>query len=468
MKAKRLEEILSTPLFGFSQQKEDVFTFRDAFEGVKISGSIGAGKTSGSGKCFARAYLQAGFGGLVLCAKASEVGHWQHLAQATGRSNDLLIFSPEDGQGFNFFQWLVKNGTDEGTTVQNLTRMLDATLLQSGGKETEEFWKNELQKLLLSSLDLSIKATGTINLPGLIDLILSAPVALDELEDVQWKQQSACFAFLQKVADRQAAFTEVQKADIRQTLNYWLQEYIRMPAKTRMNVVSSVTGILGKFLRSPFRELFCQETTVTPDMSRHGKVIILNLPVDRYGEIGRLAQILFTYIWQQAMLSVTGLPVFLWADEAQTFITKSTADFQARCREYMVATVYLTQSLATLEFGLGNSPTAKAIVRGLLGNLSTQVFHRQDHSETRLYASELIGRSKSSSQSGGTSFTNKDSSVQFGWNDQRDFIIHPEEFSQLATGGSINNYQVEAIIYSGGRRFSNGKQYLKVKFQQET
>lgn len=38
-------------------------------------GSIGSGKTSGSGQALALAYLRAGFGGLVLCAKCMDGIH---------------------------------------------------------------------------------------------------------------------------------------------------------------------------------------------------------------------------------------------------------------------------------------------------------------------------------------------------------------------------------------------------------
>ena len=50
----------------------DAWRVKDAFEGTQILGSPGSGKTSGSGKAIAHAFLSAGFGGLVLCAKVDE------------------------------------------------------------------------------------------------------------------------------------------------------------------------------------------------------------------------------------------------------------------------------------------------------------------------------------------------------------------------------------------------------------
>src|SRR5687767_13142327 len=83
---------LDTPLLYLSSS--DAWTIRDACEGVQVFGAIGSGKTTGSGAALARAYLRAGFGGLVMCAKPEERQLWQQYAEETGRSEHLVIFSP--------------------------------------------------------------------------------------------------------------------------------------------------------------------------------------------------------------------------------------------------------------------------------------------------------------------------------------------------------------------------------------
>lgn len=72
-----------TPLLRLSDR--DVWTVRDSFEGTQIFGATGSGKTSGSGATLARAFLKAGYGGLVLTVKREEAGQWrQWLAEAGG------------------------------------------------------------------------------------------------------------------------------------------------------------------------------------------------------------------------------------------------------------------------------------------------------------------------------------------------------------------------------------------------
>ena len=45
---------LDLPLVRFSERPQDTWTLQDAFQGVLIMGENGSGKTSGSGKHFAR------------------------------------------------------------------------------------------------------------------------------------------------------------------------------------------------------------------------------------------------------------------------------------------------------------------------------------------------------------------------------------------------------------------------------
>jgi len=79
---------LDEPLLWFSNYP---WRIRDALEGTAILGDTGSGKTSGSGKAMARAMLNAGFGGLVLCKKIDESKDWIRLAEECGRQEQLMI-----------------------------------------------------------------------------------------------------------------------------------------------------------------------------------------------------------------------------------------------------------------------------------------------------------------------------------------------------------------------------------------
>ena len=83
---------LDLPLIKFSRPN-DIWRLSDAFQDVLIIGAKGSGKTSGSGKVFASKYLQAGFGGLVLCAQIEEANLWRERLKQAGRVGDGRFFS---------------------------------------------------------------------------------------------------------------------------------------------------------------------------------------------------------------------------------------------------------------------------------------------------------------------------------------------------------------------------------------
>jgi NAD(P)-dependent dehydrogenase (short-subunit alcohol dehydrogenase family) len=84
----------SSPLLHLSAR--DRWTLDDAYMGTFIVGGTGSGKTSGSGRAIAHAFLRAGFGGLVLCAKPEEADLWRRYAAETGRRKSLVITGHAD------------------------------------------------------------------------------------------------------------------------------------------------------------------------------------------------------------------------------------------------------------------------------------------------------------------------------------------------------------------------------------
>ena len=94
----------SLVLCRLSSSAKDALTLADAKTGVLITGQTGKGKTSGPGRLLAKAYLRAGFGGLVLCAKIDEADLWRNYLRETGRATDGIFFGEnvEDGLVYSF------------------------------------------------------------------------------------------------------------------------------------------------------------------------------------------------------------------------------------------------------------------------------------------------------------------------------------------------------------------------------
>ena len=111
---------LDEPLLWFSNYP---WRIRDALEGTAILGDTGSGKTSGSGKAMARAMLNAGFGGLVLCKKIDESKDWIRLAEECGRQEQLMIVNPRSGWRFNFLDYSFRRRGEGAGFVENAVQL---------------------------------------------------------------------------------------------------------------------------------------------------------------------------------------------------------------------------------------------------------------------------------------------------------------------------------------------------------
>src|SRR6516225_5427361 len=133
---------LDLPLVRFSCRDEDMWTLRDACQGVLIMGENGSGKTSGSGELLARKFLQAGFGGLVLCFKTEEADLWRRYLAKAGRYEDGRFFSADNVFRFNFIDYESKaSGVDFAenlvTLIVDIASILKRT--EASGSEAH-FW----------------------------------------------------------------------------------------------------------------------------------------------------------------------------------------------------------------------------------------------------------------------------------------------------------------------------------------
>jgi len=406
-------------------------SIRNACEGVQIFGGIGSGKTSGSGASLAKSFLRAGMGGLVLCAKKDEVDTWKKYAAETGRTNRLLIFDESGEWRFPFLQYEVEREGKGAGYTENLVRLfatVNEAIERSKGGGGDPYWTRAMQQLLRNAIDLCMLATGEVSLPLINDIILSAPNSPEQRD---------------------------------------------IAPKTRSGILSMFTSMADALLRRPFRMLFSEpspiEQDALPELTHEGFIIVMNLPVKEFGNSGRAAQVIYKYMWQQAAerrnIKDNPLPIFLWVDEAQNFVTEYDMQFQATARSSRACTVYLTQNLPNYYAEMGGAHS-KSRVDSLVGNLQTKIWHANSDPETNKHAAETIGRSwhkkkGSSFNVGGDNLSSGGSVTQ-----SFDFDVIPQEFTRLRKGSPVNDFLVDAIIYQNGRQWSNGKTFLPAVFHQ--
>ena len=476
---------LSESLFKLS--KKDDFRIRNAVEGVLIFGTTGGGKSSGSGKTINQAYLNAGFGGLVLCAKSDEAQLWQGHASEAGRSDDLTLFRPEGPWRLNFLDEELQRKTRGGGDSEVIVNMLMtiAEIIKGddakGGAQSDGgFWESGSKLLLHKAVDLVAMARGKITIADIYYVLNSAPKSIEQSRSAEWQASSACYQYLKHIYHRPKSAAEAR--DFQIVENYWMGTFPETAEKTRSIFVASITPLIDTLNRSPLRELFCTETNINLRALEEGKIIVVDLPITEFAEIGKYAAAIMKYCAQRSLerrdVSTNPRPVFIWQDEAQHFVLKTDMMFQTICRSYRVCNVLLTQNVSNLYAVMGGGDKSKSLVDSLAGTLNTKIFHSNSDNVTNVWMADHIGRSVQmvcnanishpSRNAVASAFGFGQSNITSGVSEIYEYEVQPSVATALKNGGPANHWEVQAILFCNGMCFhATGRPYLFCTFKQK-
>lgn len=452
----------------------DYWTTRDACEGVQIFGGIGSGKTSGSGYYLAHSFLASGFGGLVCCAKPDERATWERYAAACGRTQELIIVSPHDPRWrFNFLDYELRRPGLGGGMTENIVALFNTVKEIVEGKQStasgEDFWDRSANELLRNAVDLFALAGRPLSLDALVAFIADAPQSIAEAESEAWARSSFCAEVIIAASKHRA--TPRQEHDFQTALRYWLKSYPALADRTRTSIVATFTSVADVLLHGIAWELLATETTFIPEHTfTHGAIIVLDVSVQEYNELGRIVQGIFKYMFQRAILRRAGKereyprPVFLWADESQNFVSSFDFQYQAVARSARACTVYLTQNISNYYSALG-SAQGKDQANALLGNFQTKIFHANTDHPTNQYAAETIAQHEKEIPNFSHS---PDGGFSVGTSQQLRYKVPPEAFTTLRKGGPEHNKEVDAIFFQGGRVWrATGDTFIGTTFKQQ-
>lgn len=457
-----------------------------AMRGIFITGQTGSGKSTSSAAHLADAMLRAGFGGLVLSVK-SERETWERYCREAGRMSDLVVFDASSQWRFNPIDHEVsRSGVGAGlceNVVHLLMTLLDTAGRNSGrgdGREDSAYWRNACKQLLRNAVDLSMLAKGRVTVPELYQLVISAPTSPQQVRSEEWRASSFCFKRL-TAADRRQK-TPRQENDFALVADYFLIEYPSLSEKTRSVIVSTFTSLIDSLHRGILRDLFCADSTITPEAIEDGRIILVDLPVKEYGQVGLFGNMLWKLSFQKSIerrdLARSARPVFLWADEGHHFLHDEDSLFQSTCRSSRVASVLITQNIPNLDVALGGGDTGRAEAESLLANFGTLVFHCNTCQRTNEFASGLIGRRLQTFINGNVTNQNEDwpmaalglgngGQTSGGFSEAYEYEIQPSVFTLLRTGGPANRWEADAYVIKSGETFRNtGRIYMPVAFRQ--
>lgn len=487
---------LDAPLLRFGKVP---WTIGNACEGTLILGATGSGKSSGSGAHIAKSYLHAGMGGLVLCAKPDEKARWLAYAKACNREHHVIVMDGSGQERFNFLDYaLLRDGDGAGQTMNLVTLFIQlAEASHKGrGESNDPFWRDAMKELLSHSMDALIAAYGCVRLHELQKFMETLPLPDDK------RESGFCYQTMTKAYMN--PLNKLPLHDWNVVDGYVFENIRRMSDKTRSGIVSSFTSLAHNFIKGKMHTLFCTDSTLVPELTHEGAIIIVDLPVKQWDTAGIVASQVMKYLFQKAAerrnINAYSRPVFLWADECQFFLSEYDNEFQSTARSSRACTVYLTQNLSGIYNSIGGKHPEHA-ADALLGNLRTKIFHSNDNRTTNQWAADIIGKhvqirgnfsssqgqsysessgetrssgysssSTSSSNSQGSYSSGSNSSLgtshsissgsqsnhSQGGSETIDYRIQPSFFAEgLRTGGTKNKNMVDAVLFQPGQRFND-------------
>jgi type IV secretory pathway TraG/TraD family ATPase VirD4 len=431
---------------------------------------------------------------LVLTVKPDEKNTWVEYCTQTNRLDDLIILERSGEYHFDFLDYEYNRSGDGSGITDNIVNVLK-TVIHAGKSDqgqmaNEGFWEDALDMLLFNVVDLCVLAHGKLKIDDLYIAVQNLPKSKSDVVQPTSDADDPFAQLLYQAKLNVARQAEQRKrifqknnpdksfdvksdkglASFKKVMHYFMSDFPGLSDKTRSVVEHSFFGLLFRLIREPIKSLICSPTpNFSPDDCFNGKIILLNLPIKQFDKVGRDAQILFKYVWQRAMERRTTdnnkMPVFLWADEAQNFLHEHDIDYQATARSSKVCTVYLTQNLPNYFAHLGGR-SGEFQVKSFLGTMGTKIFHANADMETNKYASDLIGQQEVWKENKGSQFVGG-FTMSEGTSQDRDFVIHPEDFTAMRTGGPINKYLVDARIHRQGMPwFSTTRNDRKISFKQ--
>ena len=428
----------------------DAFTLETAFRGTKIYGATGSGKSSGFGAALGCAYLEHGFGGLVLCAKADndELDHWLKLAKLSGREKSIIHFGIKNQEidlKFNVIEFLrhlnKSSKNDFQINIVTLLKQITNNFKDQKVSNSDGFWDGVTEQYLthLITIALVICQDTQITFETLFDLFKSINnnVAFDEL-----------------IPDFEAKI--FANSDLKLAVSFFAVEFQELNEKTRSIVITALSSMLFKFNVGMLKNLYGTTGNISPKWIMNGAVIVINMPTEEFGEVGKISNLIWKFAFQKAVQSREKLngeyrPIFLWADEVQDYIHANDSKFQATARSKWCATVFLTQNIPGLRLALGGGSAAQDAIKSLDSNLVNSIFNQNIDEETNKYASTVLGLKK---------VQHKTESFTGFWSSRRTITMSEKEeprvnfdaFRRLKSGGQNNGFRVEFYASFPGKK----------------
>jgi len=462
----------------------DVWRIRDACEGTLIFGAVGSGKTSGSGSAIARAFLQAGFGGLVLTAKPDEARRWLRMCRETGRMEDCVHLTPGSGHKLNFLQYETQRPGERLAVTDDLIalfRCLLEVISQNGqkGGRNEEFWNNATDQLMRKLFDIFLLAGEPLSLDRLVRFMNRVP----KDSKTNWREDVAFGRIIALAETNAKKGSDEDKRIFQEAFEYWTRDYPLITEGTQSGIITSVSAMADNLSGRGIHEMLGTTTNLTPEMILSGKIVILDIPLKGNVKSGLMVQAIWKLLFQQAAERradkglPTARPAFLWEDEGHLFFSHNDTNFQPTARDIRAPHVIISQNLHNFLQRGHNEHAFYAVFAAM----NTYIFHTNGDLETNRWASAHIGEiRKLKLTTDGLLRPMRDKDITFSQRrpeevenvgkmsitEDKKAAMPPEDFAKLKRGGDGT---CEAVLVWLSHQFAanNYRNFCVLTFEQE-
>lgn len=440
-----------------------------------VFGSTRSGKTTSTGRALIRTWLDPGDrrtgwfkkrpareppGMLALTVKVNEAENIALTAELAGRGLDVIrVSAGGEWSGDPLASYFRLPGASAAAGAKLLGELAEL-VTRNSGHSSEPFWVRARERTLFFCLVILKAAYRRPRFDALYAFLSALPYGREDMAEGGGFHRGAA------AGAAQLAVSNVPPADegeLKRALQWLLTEWPATPDKLRESVRQEALSVVFPATQSPLDALF-RGDSLTPDLLDDGRVVILDLPLLKYGAAGAIFQGAWKMCVDLAMVQRGrgARTVIRWTDEVQWLLLPEwDSRIATVSSESNYFQVNLTQTLPTMYAALGGE-SARHQVASLLANSPLKIAHYTDCYETGKFFSDMLGQKKELMYGGGTSSQGYDlfddltgnhkPQANVSFTAQYQPVFRPEGLMRFRRGGKENGFVCDCLLTLAGQQ----------------
>lgn len=326
-------------------------------------------------------------------------------AKALGRENDVVHLGVETTSHWNPIGHL--STRSRFSECRQVGYFLRSAMSVGGGQggDNNKYWEDNADNLCARSLHLLALAGHDVNFSNVYSYVTQA--SSSDKHSIDYRQR------IYELAKNNSANDPVLSEELKETREYFEEEFVKLDSKVRTIVVNVASNFLQKFISTEYKISFGRKTTEPHHFSgfreliANGGVFVLDI---RSNEHGTIANAIATLVKLNYMAAVKtrdhykqdkGLrKTVLVCDEYQSYVTPSSSQAEGddkyleTSRSFGAIDIFSTQQLSSIVAVCGEGMTSR-----IMGNFNTVVVFKHNDPRLTKYLSELAGTEEVTSES---------------------------------------------------------------------